>query len=102
MHTVIIYGASDDLIEVEGQVPGCDEYNAEAGSFIVSSAEASSRVGVHYGKNGCWAVSCGPISEDVPMLIPARFEQDRYTARVVFDGVCHVTHEHMPEEGDRA
>jgi len=30
MPDVTIYGASDDLIEVEGDVPGCDEYNQES------------------------------------------------------------------------
>lgn len=91
-HTVTIYGASDDLIEVEGKAPGCDEYNADAGSFIVSSADASTRVRVWYGTGGCWHVSAAPIDEDVPML-PTEIVGERYTAKATFQNVSHVTRE---------
>lgn len=38
--TVTLYGASDDLIEVEGDVSGCDEYNADDEHFVLIGLEA--------------------------------------------------------------
>lgn len=105
MHTVTIYGASDDLIEVDGDAPGCGEYNAEHGSFIVSNVEGSTRVYIDYdtkGYDGCWAITLGPISEDIPMLPAWLDSREGYTARATFEGVAHVTREHLPEEGDDA
>lgn len=64
---VIFYGASDDLIEVEGNVPGCDEYTAD-GSDQANFECAGLRVGVFYTKDGVWGVSVGQIDEDVPVL----------------------------------
>ena len=63
MHTVEFYGVSDDLIEVEGDIPGCDEYPAESGEFEV----AGLRVEVDYRHNGCWGVRVTQIDESVPV-----------------------------------
>ena len=57
------YGASDDLIEVEGDVPGCDEYPGEDSTFLV----AGIAVRVFYGP-GVWAITVVQIDEDVPVL----------------------------------
>lgn len=42
MSQIVIYGASDDLIEVDGDVPGCDEYNEESARLLVRGAATMS------------------------------------------------------------
>lgn len=88
--TVVFYGASDDLIEVEGDVTGCDEYTAdhnECLSFVVvGDANCSTRVALSYEKDGIWAAMLGQVNEDTPML-PAAVTSENYTARVTFEGV---------------
>lgn len=66
MSDVLFYGSSDDLIEVEGDVPGCDEYPAEDVTFVVSGPAGRVRVRLTY--DGCWAATVGRDGEDVPML----------------------------------
>jgi hypothetical protein len=61
--TISFSGTSDDLIEVEGNVPGCDEYNHEWATFHV----AGLRVRVSYEEDGVWSVWAAQISEDVPV-----------------------------------
>ncbi len=98
MHEVAIYGASDDLIEVEGDAPGCDEYNAEEATFVVTGANGSAtRVEVKYGAGGCWMIGVAPIDEDVAMVTMAMRQQARehpdapgYSARAVFADVQRV------------
>lgn len=98
MADVTIYGASDDLIEVEGDVPGCDEYNQESAVFILrGSGEVSggvTRVTVDYGAGGCWMIGVAPVDEDVSMLPMTMGQQPRthpdapgYSARATFTGV---------------
>jgi hypothetical protein len=91
--TVTIYGASDDLIEVEGVIPGCDEYSEESARFIVIGEAGSTRVAVRYDENGVWAVTLSPLDEDTPMLA-AVVGSDRYTARAAFSGASRVIREH--------
>jgi hypothetical protein len=64
MKPIAFYGASDDLIEVEGSFPGCDEYNAEDGLFQI----AGLLVSMAYGERGCWVIGTSKISENVPVL----------------------------------
>lgn len=57
-------GASDDLVEVGGDIPGCDEYN------VNSSADfdvAGLIVRVFYNDSGCWGIAVGQIDETVPV-----------------------------------
>lgn len=61
MKHVKVYGSSDDLMEIEGDVPGCDEYNGEHGAWTV----AGLRIALRYGDNGCWHIKVGQIDEDV-------------------------------------
>ena len=61
MKHIKFYGVSDDLIEVEGEVPGCDEYNGETATFMV----AGLRVKVAFERNGCWSVTACQIDEEV-------------------------------------
>lgn len=56
------YGASDDLVEVEGDAPGCDEYPSDDATFVV----AGLRVRVHY-PTDCWAIEVNRLDEDVPV-----------------------------------
>ncbi len=60
---VEFYGASDDLIEVHGAIPGCDEYSDESALFEVCGL----RVAVDYMANGCWGIRCSQIDEGVPV-----------------------------------
>jgi hypothetical protein len=63
MKRIAFYGASDDLVEVVGDVPGCDEYNAELAAFVV----AGLRVVVSYGARGTWGIKVAQIDESVPV-----------------------------------
>lgn len=91
MSNVLFYGASDDLIEVEGDVPGCDEYSAEDASFVVVCENGQGCiVRLNYTSDGTWQVGVRPIGENIPM--PDAFVSgERYTARISVVGVVHVT-----------
>ncbi len=58
MKTVSFWGASDDLVEIEGDIPGCDEYNVyqeirnTMDRFRISSSEGDLDVYAIY--NGEW------------------------------------------------
>jgi hypothetical protein len=81
MSTVTFYGSSDDLVEVEGDVPGCDEYNAEAAAFEL----AGLRIGVEYVKGGVWEIGV-MIDDDVPVTATnIRMEPSGYTMRLLLD-----------------
>lgn len=57
MATIKLYGASDDLIEIEGDVPGCDEHNfytdGEPVFVVLSTGDVFA---VTYGERGVWEV----------------------------------------------
>lgn len=91
-HTVVLYGASDDLIEVEGDAPGCDEYPAEDAHFVLVGAVAKVRVRVWYTRRGVWAVAAAPVEEDTPML-PVALTGSGYSARATVEGVTMVVRE---------
>lgn len=66
MNRIKIYGASDDLIEVEG-CEGADEFNGNwngtlAGRLDFKAPSGSMRVYCLY--DGCWHFSVGQVSED--------------------------------------
>lgn len=86
--TIVLYGASDDLIEVEGDRPGCDEYNAEDQHFVLAGANGTVRVRVWYTRRGLWAIAAAPVDEDTPML-PVAIEagEKGYTAKATVHGV---------------
>lgn len=56
MNVVKIYGASDDLIEIDGEVKGCDEYSPDddIGYVELSTGDVFK---VEYTKGGTWRVS---------------------------------------------
>jgi hypothetical protein len=99
-HTITIYGASDDLIEIEGEAAGCDEYpadDADSGSFVlIGTDDRQLRVRVSYGHNGVWVIALSPVDEDVPALT-AVVSGSGYSARATIDDVISVIHEHRGE-----
>ena len=80
MRTLTIYGASDDLIEMEG-VPGADEFGAWGngeggirGSFVLGG---QMRILAIYGKRGCWSFALGQVDEGIPFPDwPIRIKQN--------------------------
>lgn len=94
MDAVYFSGSSDDLIEVEGKVPGCDEYNSEDEHFLAIGPAGKVRLRVWFTRRGLWAIAIAPVAEDVPMLAVS-FEavQTGYSARALVEGVEMVVHE---------
>lgn len=88
-----IYGASDDLVEIEGH-PGGDEVGCESSAVVVSIGDRVRGlvVRIEYspkwaGNVGCWAAAVSPIDEDVPMYpVTIELEPERkYSAMVLVD-----------------
>ena len=76
MSALKIYGASDDLIEIEGTIPGCDEYNAERAYFQVAGLQ----IGIEFAGPGTWEIAVGQIDEDTPVTATdMRLSVDGYT-----------------------
>jgi hypothetical protein len=91
-HTVTINGASDDLIEVLGDAPGCDEYNADDAVFVlVGDHGFSARVRVAF-VDGVWEIGVGQLDETSPLL-PMRLDSVGYTTRATIENVAIVTRE---------
>lgn len=99
--TVTIYGSSDDLIEVKGTVPGCDEYNGERAVILVFGADNASvtQLRLDYdsdGFPGLWAITVGPTDDGVPMVpctvdLSTRYDDSPgYSARARFENVERV------------
>ena len=71
MQTARFYGASDDLIEIEG-VKGADEFGLKrwcedrkvevSQPFILGG-----KLKIYALYDGCWHFSLGPVAEDVPL-----------------------------------
>jgi hypothetical protein len=77
---VTIYGSSDDLIEIEGEAEGCDEYNAEKGVFLLHGDDRHTRVTVEYDENGCWQIGVAPADEGILMHV-VTITSDEHTDR---------------------
>lgn len=86
MATLTIYGASDDLVEVEG-IEGADEFNCNGSWVGVLEAPdgGTAFVYVDYrNNNGCWTVTLGRWEEDYalptwPVTITSNDEACRYS-----------------------
>lgn len=66
-YTYALYGASDDLAELDGDAR--DEWDAIGGTTIIVTAahtQGSIEVVFHYGGEGTWAVYPTLINEDQP------------------------------------
>ena len=82
---LIMYGASDDLVECQGQVTNTDPgdaiasdgaefniYSPEDGHFVLSSDKgAKLRIFPKYDDRGCWSFALGLYEEDMalPMIV---------------------------------
>lgn len=83
------FGASDDLVELDGDLL-YEEYPCDDAAFVLISPgpegqePGAVRVRVFYGQDGTWFTAVAPFDDDTPF--PAGFacsiDQDRYTARL--------------------
>lgn len=62
---ITIYGASDDLVEVEG-CDGADEFNADRWQGDLVGPDPAQQLRVHcwFDDDGCWQVGVGQTIED--------------------------------------
>ena len=60
-----IYGASDDLVEIEGDV---EDEISPGRSIIIGTAARGMRVVFKYGKGGVWGGFVAQLDEGVPMF----------------------------------
>ncbi len=65
MTTITIYGASDDLVEVQG-CDGAGEFSSDAwqGDLVAPGGTEQMRVHCWYNDDGCWQVGVGQTIED--------------------------------------
>lgn len=87
-----IYGASDDLVEIEGGPEGDDEINVidkDVRFTIGSDVHGGIVVVMSYApddlEDGCWQARLAPIAEDVPCPWPVRVDAKGYSAVVQID-----------------
>lgn len=70
MTTIKIYGASDDLVEVEG-CKGADEFNSYERGPLMWRGELLGPTGnpmrIHAIFEGCWSFAVGQCDEELPM-----------------------------------
>ncbi len=86
--SLTIYGASDDLCEIEGSVR--KEFCDTSGAFelIIASSDGAMRVFVRNEDNGCWSVAIGQIDEGARLPWPVAFgrpEHCAYSVAVTID-----------------
>ena len=99
MKTVTIYGASDDLIEIEGDL-GRDEFGAydEAKDLLFSNG---CKVRVNYGEDGCWRTEL--LTPELCTVVKHKLatdsdSKDDYTDRLTICGDFEWV-EHWPASG---
>jgi len=74
--TVMIYGASDDLVEVEGKIDGADEFSYSNGTWkgvLEAPTGETALVFVDYRDNGFWTVILTPFEEDYEFDWPVKY-----------------------------
>ena len=100
MKTIKIYGASDDLIEVEGGCKGCDEYSTgETGPLMgmVQLHAGDNFVKIHCIYEGSWAFAICPQDGDfdfMPWVVARTFGKDSPYSETVLISVpddCEVS-----------
>lgn len=66
---ITIYGASDDLVEVDG-CKGADEFSPDDKDTwhadLIGPDGAQMRVFARYERHGCWSVGASQVDEEVP------------------------------------
>ena len=102
MKTIKIYGASDDLIEVEGDCPGCDEYNARMKGILAGTLhieDGTNHIRVHCIYDGAWAFAVCPQDGDcdiLPWVVSYSFGMDSsysQTVKIEVTDNCTVVYE---------
>jgi hypothetical protein len=93
-NTVTIYGSSDDLIEVDGTVAGCDEYPSEDSHFMLIGDGRQVRVRCWFTKAGLWAIAASQAAEGMDIL-PVRIEggTSQHSVKAIVENVRLVIHE---------
>lgn len=87
MKTLIMYGASDDLIEFEG-IPGADGFPAYSDSDLKDSFIVGGVLKIYAIYDGCWHFSIGPVDEDI--LLPEwpiryKMHENGYSVQIEID-----------------
>jgi len=85
MQTAKFYGASDDLIEVEG-IKGGNEFNVIADGPHMASFNLGGKMRVHAIYDGCWSFAPAMVDESIPLPDwPIRVKQEGYTTVLEID-----------------
>ncbi len=87
--TAVFYGASDDLIEVDG-VKGADEFcnDGATDGIIAAKFNLGGKLRVYAIYDGCWMFAVGQVDEGIPLPDwPMRFTQhsEGYSAQMEID-----------------
>ena len=89
---ILIYGHSDDCLEVEGNFRGDGEYNSYLNpiALVINdfTFDTSAIVTAEYGrhKSGVWSIAVQPIDEDKPMpKIEISMAENGYSPMLVID-----------------
>ena len=91
MAVILFTGASDDLIEIEGDVAGgLDEVSADQASFAVP--DINLRVRAEYNYAGMWEFGLSKLDEDRPLLGFIKIEDGKFsphavTVHILYDDV---------------
>lgn len=89
MNTIKLYGHSDDCIEVDGLVKGCDEFGGDRA--VVVCVPTGDRFLVRYGEDGrpVWRVTHEHVSRQLVVdieQVPDGDNPDPYTDRATVSG----------------
>lgn len=102
MATIRIYGSSDDLVEIEGDIVGADEYseyNNQHLKFLLKDSDSEDAVIIYVDcrDNETWTCTVGQVEEDVPIpawdfKIVTDFETSTYSTilEIVLSDNCTV------------
>lgn len=100
MMNLIFYGASDDLLEMEGDIQ--DEFEAYNGTTVkLTATDGEMLVTAHYGGHApVWSIGVAPADEDRP--IPAwpmqyRLAENGYSTALIIQCPDDVTVEKIHE-----
>lgn len=87
MAKIKIYGHSDDCVEVDGSVKGCDEYGYDKAVVILEPS--GDRFLIEYGGVGVWCIQHDHISGLLNVVIdraPEEDDPDPYTDTATVSG----------------
>lgn len=84
--SVLIYGASDDLIEVEGDV--MTEFNVDDGVTYLAFSDGTV-LAVSYQDDGTWLISRKAVGSASYTRMEAIDDDKNYSDQVTLDGVIH-------------